>query len=244
MGKIRTAYTLLAASFGPQGWWPTTPHNSVQPTYSGGPKNERQMFEVIVGSILTQNTSWKNAEKAIINLHRHNLLDLEKLDAVPEKKLALLIKSSGYYNQKAKKITHALLFLREYPLRELKKLPLSELRRVLLGVPGIGKETADSIALYAFKRPIFVVDAYTRRIFSRIGIITGEEEYDEIRKKVEREFSPMPDREKAKAFNEYHALIVQQGKDICKKEPACQRCPLSKGCRYTKQNIYKALNPV
>jgi len=241
MGNIRAAYSILSRQLGPQGWWPTTPHNSVQPIYAGGPKDERQMFEVIVGSILAQNTSWKNAEKAIMNLNRHTLMDLEKLGTVPGKKLALLIRSSGYYNQKAKKITQVVSFLKKHPLRELKKKQSTELRRLLLGVKGIGKETADSIALYAFNKPVFVVDAYTRRTFSRLGILKGREEYDEIRQKIEREFPTSNDRDRARTFNEYHALIVQHGKNICKKKPACLQCPIRVECAYAKQNIYKAL---
>ena len=143
--------------------------------------NEKQKLEIIFGAILTQNTSWKNVEKAIINLNKHNLIDVKKTIKIDNKKLAHIIKSSGYHNQKAKKLKNFSGFLLKNYNGNLKELfgnDIGKLRHELLSVNGIGPETADSIILYAAKKPIFVIDAYTKRIMNRIGF--KEESYDEL----------------------------------------------------------------
>ena len=230
---IQKIYTRLLSHFGPQSWWPVTQEGNLHPTYSGGPKNEKQQLEVIFGSILTQNTSWKNVEKAIFELNKNNLIDVRKIIKIENKKLANIIKSSGYHNQKAKKLKNFCSFLlKNYngKLGLLFKKDINKLRKQLLSVNGIGPETADSIILYAAKKPIFVVDAYTKRIMNRIGF--DEKTYEELQKLF---MQNLPRSEKL--FNECHALLVELGKNICKKKPLCNECPISMHCNYYK-NIY------
>lgn len=201
-------YQKLFLTFGPQHWWPgETP------------------FEVIVGAILTQNTNWINVEKAIHNLKRAGLLTPQALHDVPSRKLAGLIKPSGYFNVKAKRLKNFMEFLfARYggDLAAMRKIPLPRLRAELLSVNGIGPETADSILLYAFGKPTFVVDAYTKRIFYRHGIVPAQEEYHGVQKIFSQNLPAQ-----VSLFNEYHALIVRLGKDFCKPAPACQKCPLN-----------------
>ncbi len=179
--------------------------------------------------ILTQNTAWKNVEKALSNLKKEKLIDFEKLAAVETAKLALLIKSSGYYNQKAGRLQ---LFARHVcgcyagDVSKLLRKGVAELRNELLQLKGIGPETADSIILYAAGKPVFVVDAYTKRIFARIGISSESSSYDELQKLFT---DNLP--EDAKLFNQYHALIVELGKNVCRKKPLCGTCPLIKLCK-------------
>ena len=223
-------YNLLYAHFGQQNWWPVTEQGELHSKYSGGPKNERQQLEVIFGSILTQNTSWKNVEKAIFQLNKKELVDIKKIIKIDTKKLAEAIKSSGYHNQKAKKLKNFCNFLLNKHKGDLKDLfenDVERLRQELLSVNGIGPETTDSIILYAAKKPMFVVDAYTRRIFGRVGF--KEKTYDEFQGLF---MKSMPNNEKL--FNEYHALIVELGKNICKKSPLCGECPINKHCDYQK----------
>lgn len=210
-GKIKkillSYFDTLLHYFGPRHWWPgETP------------------FEVIIGAILTQNTTWKNVEKTITVLEQRGLIDPDKLRAVPEHELAQLIKSSGYFNQKAKKIRHFLEFFETSYHSDtllMKKQELPALRKQLLAVNGIGPETADSILLYALSKPVFVVDAYTRRIFSRHHLISSTAPYDEI----QTFFTTNLDQD-LYLYNEYHALIVHTGKDFCRKIPRCEVCPL------------------
>lgn len=205
-------YQTLYKELGPQKWWPgETP------------------FEVVIGAILTQNTSWSNVEKSIKNLKKENLLTPDKLWEVEDEKLEELIRSSGYYRQKTKKIKNFLRFLQENyngELMDLFKEGMEDLRRKLISVNGIGKETADSIILYAANKPIFVIDAYTRRIFNRLGV-TQEEDYDELQKLFQKNLP-----QDSRMFNEYHALIVHLGKNYCKKNPNCRECPLKTKCEY------------
>ena len=218
--------------FGPQHWWPVTEEGKLHPEYSGGPKNERQQLEVCFGAILTQNTSWKNVEKAIVELNKNDLIDIKKINKINVKKLAKIIKSSGYHNQKAKKLKNFCGFLLENydgKLNLLFKNNIDELRKQLLSVNGIGPETADSIILYAAKKPVFVIDAYTKRIMGRIGY--KEKTYDELQQLL---MQNLPNSEKL--FNECHALLVELGKNICKKEPLCGKCPLNNHCSYYKNN--------
>ena len=201
-------YQKLYRHFGPQHWWPgETP------------------FEVMVGAILTQNTAWKNVERAIENLKKENALSPEEINKMNIEKLAQLIKPSGFYNLKAKRLKSFIeRFMEDFngDIQGMKKLEKGRLREWLLSIPGIGRETADSIILYAVEKPIFVIDAYTRRILSRHGLIKGDENYDEIQEIFHKNL-PVD----TGLYNEYHALIVTLGKEYCKKQnPLCETCPL------------------
>jgi len=158
--------------------------------------------------ILTQNTNWNNVEKCIYNLNKNKLIDIDRLKEIKTGKLAQLIKSSGYYNQKAVKIKNFIGFITENKIDALKKLSTDKLRENLLSVNGIGKETADSIILYAFEKPIFVIDAYTKRIFSKLGMCNEDIDYDEL----QRMFTDNLNKD-VELFKEYHALIVRLGKE-------------------------------
>lgn len=201
-------YDLLYERFGPQNWWPA-----------------KTRFEVIVGAILTQSTSWRNVEKAISNLNDAGVLSPDGLLKTDIAKLAELIRPSGYYNTKARKLKAVADFLSENFGSDLDLLfgrPLDEVRRDLLGVYGIGPETADSILLYAGGFPSFVVDAYTRRIFGRLGIMPADLSYEEARNFF---MENLPS--SARLYNEYHALIVRLGKEVCiSQNPKCNLCPV------------------
>ena len=201
-------YDRLYAHFGPRHWWPA-----------------KDAFEVMVGAILTQNTAWSNVEKAIRNLRKKRLLSPRKMRKVPLRELATLIRPSGFYNEKAKKLKAFVKFLINLCGGSIKKLypkDMSVLREKLLDVKGIGQETADSILLYALGKPIFVVDAYTKRIFTRHKLISENADYREIQNFF---MDNIP--KKVKFLNEYHALIVETGKSYCKKKkPFCKICPL------------------
>jgi endonuclease-3 related protein len=203
-------YDAMHAALGPQHWWPA-----------------RTPFEVIVGAILTQNTAWTNVEKAIANLRRERLLTPRALARVPVQRLARLVRPSGYFRQKAKKLKAFVQFLRrEYggSLERMFRTPTLELREELLGVHGIGPETADSILLYAGNHPVFVVDAYTKRILMRHGLAKEKHGYEELRARFE---GNLP--REAPLFNEYHGLIVHVGKHWCRpKGPRCAECPLGR----------------
>jgi endonuclease-3 related protein len=205
---LRRYYDALLAAHGPQHWWPG-----------------RTPFEVIVGAILVQNTSWSNVALAIENLRRESLLTPRGIETVPSRRLARLIRSSGYFRQKTKKVKAFVNFLRrEYQgsLRKMFRAPTAVLREQLLGVHGIGPETADSILLYAGGHPVFVVDAYTRRMLERHGLAHSRLGYEEVRELFERSLSP-----DAALYNEFHALIVHTGKHFCRpREPRCGDCPL------------------
>lgn len=201
-------HRILADKLGPQHWWPAeTP------------------FEVIVGAILTQNTSWKNVEAAITNLKREKLLSPLAIEKVSVPRLERLIRSSGYFRQKAKKLKAFVRFLRlEYggALKRMFRTPTAELREKLLGVHGIGPETADSILLYAARKEVFVVDAYTKRILSRHGWTEEDVDYEEMRSLVENNLP-----RDVSLYNEFHAQFVQVGKNWCRpRDPRCSECPL------------------
>jgi endonuclease III related protein len=206
--QLKKIYDLLYARFGPQHWWPgDTP------------------FEVIVGAVLTQNTNWGNVEKAIANLKKAKLLSPEKLHKIETVELAKLIRPAGYYNIKASRLKNLIdwLFMNYAgKLAKLKNIPTFRLRDELLGVSGVGPETADSILLYALNRPVFVVDAYTKRVLSRHHLIDFNAEYEQIRALFE---SNLPINNEL--FNEYHALLVRTGKEFCKPMPRCSGCPLN-----------------
>ncbi len=200
-------YKTLYRAYGPRHWWPgETP------------------FEVMMGAILTQNTSWKNVEKAIGKLKENDVLNPEGIRQLPEPSLASLIRSSGYYRIKAKRLKAFVHFLFDEfdgDIQRMKRKPVMKLREKLLGVNGIGPETADSILLYGLQKPIFVIDAYTQRIFSRHGFVSEKTSYEEVQSLF---MDHLPHDERL--FNEYHALIVHLGKMVCKKGPECDRCPL------------------
>jgi endonuclease III related protein len=205
---FRTYYDALFAAYGPQHWWPG-----------------RSAFEVIVGAILTQNTSWTNVEPAIRNLRRKKLLTPRAIETVSLGRLAQLVRSSGYFRQKAKKLKCFVRFLRSEfggSLTRMFRTPTTVLREKLLSVHGIGPETADSILLYAGKHPVFVVDAYTRRLLERHELATPAQSYEEIRRLFERSLPG-----DAPLYNEFHALIVRIGKEYCRtRNPLCSECPL------------------
>jgi endonuclease-3 related protein len=207
-------YHLLLAHFGPQHWWPgETP------------------FEVMVGTVLTQNTAWSNVERAIANLKAAGALSAPAILALADAELATLIRPAGYFNVKTRRLKALCAFLDQAGVAaEPRALgdtgSLSELRHRLLEVHGVGEETADSILLYALELPSFVVDAYTRRIFARLGLIAGDESYTRIR----QQFMARLPAERA-LYNEYHALIVALGKDLCRPRPRCDACPLRRRCR-------------
>lgn len=223
--KVLEIYKELCKGYGQQGWWPTTPENSINPKYHPGNElrklSDKEKIEIIFGAILTQNTSWKNVEKAIVNLNQKKMIDIDRVIEAEEKDLAELIKASGYYNQKAKKLKHMAKFLKENGLRKLEHMDIQELRQMLLSVNGVGKETADSIILYAFQKPIFVIDAYTRRIFSRLGLCDEDVEYDELQKFIAEGLD-----EDVLVYNQFHALIVEHAKRNCRKKQECDGCVL------------------
>jgi len=197
----------LYKAYGPRHWWPgETP------------------FEVMVGAILTQNTSWRNVEKAIQNLKARKVLHVRGIHQLKRSQLASLIKSSGYFRIKAERLKAFVDFLSENYNGDLKKMMkegVETLRQKLLQVKGIGPETADSILLYGLKKRIFVVDAYTKRILSRHGITSAKTSYDEVQR-LFMDYLPHDEG----LFNEYHALLVHLGKTLCKKIPRCDGCAL------------------
>ncbi len=201
-------YRLLYGAYGPCNWWP-----------GDGP------FEVMIGAILTQNTAWKNVEKAITNIKKKNSLEPENLHKMSQDKLAELIRPAGYFRQKAKKIKIFLDYFGgnyEYSIDEMKKRSLDKVRQELLGCWGIGPETADSILLYALDKPIFVVDNYTMRIFGRLGYFNSKDDYDSAQRFFMKYLAPDPG-----LYNEYHACLVALGNDVCNTKPKCTRCPLN-----------------
>jgi len=202
-------YTLLLHAYGPQHWWPAD-----------------SSFEVMVGALLTQNTNWQNVEKAISNLKSEDMLTAGNIIACEIRQLETLIRPSGYFRQKALRLQTLCRFYRERgETSGLSRVPTHELRQQLLALNGIGPETADSIMLYACKRPVFVVDAYTRRIFSRLGLTDADAGYHAL-----QEFFTSRLTADAELFNEYHALIVQHAKQHCRVKPDCTACPLAHIC--------------
>ncbi|HET9123232.1 MAG TPA: endonuclease III domain-containing protein [Acidiferrobacteraceae bacterium] len=183
-------------------------------------------LEVVVGAVLTQNTAWTNVEKALSELKRRRLLSVEALLRTPPAELAEAIRSSGYYRLKAQRLKNVAAWIRRRGgLAALRRLDTGALRAQLLSVCGIGPETADDILLYAFDRPVFVVDAYTRRLFQRLGLINGREPYEVLRARFE---AALPRR--TQILNDYHALIVIHAKAHCRVRPLCAGCPLAAGC--------------
>jgi endonuclease III related protein len=235
-GEIPRYYTALLARYGPQNWWPA-----------------RSRFEVIVGAYLTQNTNWSNVEKAMAGLRRARRLNVNAMRAVPLDELEALVRPSGYFRQKARNLKTFIAFLdRQYcgSLTRMFAGPTAKLRAELLELNGVGPETADSILLYAGNHPVFVVDAYTRRVLMRHGLINEKTSYEEIRAMIENAISsseaeslvvrnPVSDprhpvsrmsssarTELAQHYNELHALIVRVGNHFCRAKPICEGCPL------------------
>lgn len=207
MDTLNIIYKKLLAFLGPQHWWPGD-----------------SPFEIAVGAILTQNTNWGNVEKAIGNLKKEGVLTARKLHDLPVERLAQLIRPSGYFNVKAKRLKAFLDFLMDGYKGSMVKMRNEEvykLRAELLSVNGIGPETADSILLYALEKPVFVIDAYTKRILSRHNLMRQDASYESF-----QELFHSTIKNDVRLFNEYHALLVMTGKHFCKPKPACALCPI------------------
>ena len=205
--KLALMYKKLYSSFGPQHWWPgETP------------------FEVAVGAILTQNTNWTNVEKAIANLKKDKVLNPGALHNMSHDRLASLVRPAGYFNIKAKRLKNFISFLiNEYhgSMSRMAKEDLMSIREKLLSINGIGPETADSIMLYALEKPVFVIDAYTKRVLSRHNILDHNASYDAFQGLFHSRL-----RKDIRLFNEYHALFVRLAKENCRTKPLCAGCPL------------------
>ena len=206
--ELMQVYRRLYDHYGDLHWWPG-----------------ESPFEIAVGAILTQNTAWTNVEKAIRRLKEARALSVQALSGLSHRKLARRIKSAGYFNVKARRLKNFISFLQTRYRGSLKKMfkqQTARLREELLGVNGIGPETADSILLYAGEKPMLVIDAYTKRIFSRHGLLPYEKSYDEFQnlfmKRLPRDMA---------LYNQYHAMLVNIGKDFCRSRPRCDSCPLS-----------------
>lgn len=205
--RVVEIYHKLYQHYGSQHWWPAD-----------------SPFEVIVGAVLTQNTAWQNVEKAIRNLKRENLLSATKLAKIPIEKLAKIIRPVGFYNIKAKRLKSVINFLMnnyDGNIRKLKRQNIRILRSQLLTIDGVGEETADSILLYALEKPTFVVDAYTKRIFSRHNFFKLDMPYSSVQKFF---IDNLP--KSVKIYNEFHALLVRLAKDYCRTTPNCLECPI------------------
>ena len=211
-------YQALLDAYGPQHWWPAETE-----------------FEVMIGAVLTQSASWRNAELAINRIKAADALSPQALRALTHPDLASLVYSSGYYNAKARKLQALVVWLGETygdDVGLMTRTETSLLRRQLLAVHGIGEETADSIILYAAKQPVFVIDAYTRRIFNRLAVFPEGDSYHAYQLLF---MSSLP--RDAALFNEYHALIVRHGKDVCRKKPRCRQCCLRDNpCRFSEDS--------
>jgi endonuclease-3 related protein len=223
MIDIVEIYEWLYSNYGPQGWWPLLDFKGTNPTKTGAvsgyhiedynfPKKQKQRYEIILGAILTQNTNWVNVEKALRNLKKITKFDPKEVLKLDQADLILAIYPAGYYNQKSKYVEHITKYIlsTKNPTREK-----------LLEVKGVGPETADSILLYAYQQPEFVVDAYTKRIFSNLNLINEKDSYSKIKFLFEKSLP-----KDYKIYQEYHALIVEHAKRYYNKKPY-QNCPLS-----------------
>jgi endonuclease-3 related protein len=224
-------YEILLEEFGNLNWWPMDKKYH-EKNYSD------PRFEIIVGAILTQNTAWSNVEKAIKNIKAQNLLDINNISNLDIDSLQDLIKPSGFFNQKALRLKNLALYIQEKYRGNLDLFfnrELKDIRDELLSLNGIGPETADSILLYAGNLPIFVVDAYTKRICQRIPFKV-DISYDDIQNFFQTEISKKYKKnELNRVYNELHAQIVILAKNYCKKKPNCLNCPLQKKCNFSKQ---------
>ncbi len=209
----------LFAAYGPQHWWPgETP------------------FEVMVGAILTQNTAWSNVERAIDALDRAGVLEPRPLLALPERELAALIRPAGYFNVKARRLRNYVhWYVEAGGYDALAARETAALRSALLSINGVGPETADDILLYAFERPVFVIDAYTRRLVTRLGWFDADPGYEPLRQWFEQRLARAArGRDPIALFNEYHALIVVHAKSACRPRPLCDACALARHCGYSR----------
>ncbi|MCB1734418.1 MAG: endonuclease [Gammaproteobacteria bacterium] len=212
---LRELYTRMLAHFGPLDWWPGDTR-----------------FEIMVGAVLTQNTAWTNVERAIANLRNAECLNADAMRATEPETLAELIRPAGYFNVKQRRLRNLIDWVHaQGGETALTDWETHDLRNGLLSVNGVGPETADDIVLYAFDRPVFVIDAYTRRLFSRFGWIEGDESYDALRLGMEHTLGP-----DVALFNEYHAQIVYLGKDFCRSKPRCDGCPVNEICPHPESN--------
>ncbi|MET0026096.1 MAG: endonuclease III domain-containing protein [Candidatus Thiodiazotropha sp.] len=206
--RLEEVYQILLAHHGPQYWWPAqTP------------------FEVMIGAVLTQNTAWTNVERALESLRQITELTPSALLSLPRQQLAQAIRPCGYFNLKTQRLRQLCHFLEAHS--DLEQWDDGVLRERLLEVKGIGPETADDILLYAFHRPVFVIDAYTRRLFGRLGLLDAGLGYEIMRRQLQQGMSA-----NTAIYQEYHALIVNQAKTICRKTPRCSVCPLEQQCDY------------
>jgi endonuclease-3 related protein len=206
--ELMRLYRRLYRHYGDLNWWPA-----------------KSPFEVSVGAILTQNTAWSNVEKAIARLKQRRALNARALHRLSHRRLAPLIKSAGYFNVKARRLKNFISFLHGRYSGSLKKMfrrDAGALRAELLSVNGIGPETADSMLLYAGQKPVFVIDAYTKRIFSRHGVLSDDDSYDDF----QQLFMKNLPRDVA-LYNQYHAMFVKVGNQFCRSKPRCDSCPLN-----------------
>ncbi|UCD14243.1 MAG: endonuclease [Thermoplasmatales archaeon] len=221
-------YRFLLDYFGTQNWWP------VDEEYHKKNKSDPR-FEIMMGAILTQNTAWSNVEKALVNLKKSNSLTVRKIEENDIENLKRMIQPTGFFNQKATRLKILAAHLHETYKGDLDKFfnrDLKEIRRELLSLKGIGPETADSMLLYAGNHPIFVVDAYTKRICKRLPVKIGES-YDDIQQYFEEHLQQsFPEKDFAPLYKELHALIVQLAKKCCKNKPECKKCPLKNHCEF------------
>ncbi|MEM2032217.1 MAG: endonuclease III domain-containing protein [Candidatus Woesearchaeota archaeon] len=230
MNELEQIFLILLENYGYQGWFPLIEYNGTNPTKTGSirgyhpgnyelPKTLDQVYEISIGAILTQNTSWTNVEKALLNLYQNKKLNYVEIHKIDIEKLKELIKPAGFYNQKAERLKLFTTFF----IQNLNRIDSIE-REELLSLKGIGKETADTILLYALKKPFFVVDKYTQRFMARLGFeFSNYEELQNIfQNSLEKDY---------RIYNEYHALIVEHAKRYCKKNPNCESCPLNKICK-------------
>ena len=221
--QIRSLYSALAQAYGPQHWWPA-----------------KTRFEMIVGAYLTQNTSWKNVERALANLRRAGVLNVNGIRNISQEDLEQLLRPSGYFRQKAARLKNFVGYLDQNYRGSLHRMfaePTMRLRAELLALNGVGPETADSILLYAGNHPIFVVDAYTRRILDRHHILPFTAKYEEARRIVEQTFASESPAKRTPHFNEFHALIVSVGKKHCNSTAKCEGCPLREYLPESKHKI-------
>ena len=231
--RIEALYTQILSAYGPQGWWPLSSRagdrgfdaRGYHPGVYAQPRTAEGRFEIAMGAILTQGSAWTNAETALVRMRAAGICLPADVYSYPQGRLARLIRSSGYYNQKARKLKEvAALFCTTRSLAA----GAAPSREELLSCWGIGPETADSILLYAFRMPFFVVDAYTRRLLGRTGILGGASQhgYHDIQRIF---LDALPHTHQL--FNEYHALIVEHAKQHCRARPICNGCPVLV-CRY------------
>jgi len=205
----RWVYTQLLAAYGSQGWWPAD-----------------SRFEILVGAILTQGTAWRNVEQAIAALRRARLLSAKALLDATEPALAECLRPSGYFNVKARRLRRlARWYFDAGGYRRLARYATARLRAMLLEVHGVGPETADDILLYVFQRPVFVIDAYTRRLFTRLELAPGDARYDDLQRWLQETLHA-----EVQIYNEFHALIVHHAKVACRRKPVCAACSLRARC--------------